>query len=278
MLVPGSCRRNPATSLRSRVPKRAACRRGGAVAVAAAGAAVYRRHSSSGSPHRLLCGNHGPRARDGAAGHGPYGRAGPPPSGTSCCHGHTAQTGPRTAERLSDEPRRLLATVSIGLFGMLGDQFTRCLTPAARPAGLVQMNQPSPRGSKPQAINKASSTSRHRDSANVVGTAPKRARCAMPTWSKFRAQLVGIPSLGDWRTSVERPRIVRVAGTAMSSFRVSITASRVRSSTGRRLSGDANVYQRISPRRIDQDSSQPSPSQARGLSAIENSSAAGGAA
>jgi len=51
-------------------------------------------------------------------------------------------------------------------------------------------------------------------------------------------------------TSVEIPRMVRVAGTTMISFKESMIPSRVRSRTGRRLSGLANVYQRISPRRI----------------------------
>ena len=180
------------------------------------------------------------------------------------------------------------ASFRVGLDGLVRratPHFIACLIPAVVPRGRCAIggnadhkHQRSPRGLKPQAINRAFSTSGHRDSANVVRTAPRRARCAVPTWSKFRAQPAGMPSLGDKRTSVERPRIVRVAGTAMISFSVSITASRVRRSTGRRLSGDANVYQRISPRRIGQYSSQPSPSQARGLSAIENSSAAGGTA
>ena len=46
------------------------------------------------------------------------------------------------------------------------------------------------------------------------------------------------------------PRIVRVAGTTMISLIESMTVSRVRSKTGLRLSGWANVYHRISPRRI----------------------------
>jgi hypothetical protein len=46
------------------------------------------------------------------------------------------------------------------------------------------------------------------------------------------------------------PRIVRVTGAAMISPSYSMTALRVRSSTGRRLSGGRNVYQRISPRFI----------------------------
>jgi hypothetical protein len=47
------------------------------------------------------------------------------------------------------------------------------------------------------------------------------------------------------------PRIVRVAGTTMTSFKLGSIASRDRSRTGRRLSGSANVYQRISPRRSE---------------------------
>src|SRR5258708_11630043 len=50
--------------------------------------------------------------------------------------------------------------------------------------------------------------------------------------------------------SVASPRMVRVTGATMISPSCSMTASRVRSSTGRRLSGGRNVYQRISPRFI----------------------------
>src|SRR4051812_26387131 len=60
-----------------------------------------------------------------------------------------------------------------------------------------------------------------------------------------------MPSSGDSRTSVSIPRMVRVAGTTMISFNASMTSSRVRTSTGRRLSGAANMYHRISPRRIE---------------------------
>ena len=47
------------------------------------------------------------------------------------------------------------------------------------------------------------------------------------------------------------PRIVRVAGTAMSSSRRSMTPSRVSKRTGLFLSGAAKVYQRTSPLRIE---------------------------
>ena len=47
------------------------------------------------------------------------------------------------------------------------------------------------------------------------------------------------------------PRMVRVAGTTMISFSESMTSVRVSRSTGRRLSGKANVYQRISPLRTE---------------------------
>ena len=57
----------------------------------------------------------------------------------------------------------------------------------------------------------------------------------------------GIPSSEVSTTSVARPRIVRVTGAAMTSPSWSITASRVSSRTGRRLSGGRNVYHRISP-------------------------------
>ena len=45
--------------------------------------------------------------------------------------------------------------------------------------------------------------------------------------------------------------MVRVAGTTMISFSESMTSARVSRSTGRRLSGKANVYQRISPLRTE---------------------------
>jgi hypothetical protein len=80
-------------------------------------------------------------------------------------------------------------------------------------------------------------------------TAASLLRWTNVMWSKFRAQLSGIPSVIESRTSVASPRIVRVAGTTMISLSVSMTLVGVSSSTGRRLSGAANVYQRISPRR-----------------------------
>lgn len=57
-----------------------------------------------------------------------------------------------------------------------------------------------------------------------------------------------MPSSGVRTTSVESPRMVRATGTAIISFKRSMTSSRVRIRTGRRLSGWRNVYQRISPR------------------------------
>jgi len=47
---------------------------------------------------------------------------------------------------------------------------------------------------------------------------------------------------------VVSPRMVRVMGTTMISFRRSMTSSRVSRRTGRRLSGGRNAYQRIWPR------------------------------
>ena len=57
-----------------------------------------------------------------------------------------------------------------------------------------------------------------------------------------------MPSSSVSRTSVSKPRIVRVTGATIISLRWSITSSRVSTRTGRRLSGSRNVYQRISPR------------------------------
>src|SRR5439155_11590399 len=68
------------------------------------------------------------------------------------------------------------------------------------------------------------------------------------TWSKFRAHTTGMPSSDDRTTSVLSPRIVRVTGATMISFKCSNTSFRVRIKTGRRLSGGRNVYHRISPR------------------------------
>src|SRR5262245_46730924 len=63
-------------------------------------------------------------------------------------------------------------------------------------------------------------------------------------------QSVGMPSAGERRTSESRLRMVVVMGATVMSFRRCRTASRVRRSTGRRLSGGAKTYQRTSPRRI----------------------------
>lgn len=57
-----------------------------------------------------------------------------------------------------------------------------------------------------------------------------------------------MPSSGDKITSLEIPRTVRVAGTTMISLRHSMMSGRVRSRTGRRLSGERKVYHRTSPR------------------------------
>lgn len=58
----------------------------------------------------------------------------------------------------------------------------------------------------------------------------------------------GMPSSSVRSTSVLSPRMVRVTGATIISFRLSITSSRVSTRTGRRLSGSRKVYQRISPR------------------------------
>ena len=96
-------------------------------------------------------------------------------------------------------------------------------------------------------------------------------------WSKFSAHVTGIPSSVVRTTSVLRPRIVRVTGATMISFRRSITSLRVRIRIGRRLSGTRKVYQRISPG-FHATFSQPSASQARESSSLENSDAVGGCA
>ena len=74
--------------------------------------------------------------------------------------------------------------------------------------------------------------------------------------------------------SVVSPRMVRVAGTTMISFRRSITSSRVRTKTGQRLSGRRNVPADLSA--LHPNSSQPSASQASGASSAGNSSREGG--
>ena len=60
-----------------------------------------------------------------------------------------------------------------------------------------------------------------------------------------------MPSSGVSISSVAKPRIVRVAGTTISSLMWPAIVSRVSISTGRRLSGLRNVYHRISPRSLD---------------------------
>jgi hypothetical protein len=70
----------------------------------------------------------------------------------------------------------------------------------------------------------------------------------MDMWSKFRAHSAGIAFSVVKTISLDKPRMVRVAGTAMISFNWSITSFRVRIRTGRRLSGTRNVYHWISPR------------------------------
>lgn len=130
---------------------------------------------------------------------------------------------------------------------------------------------------KPQAMIRARSTSAHRDSGRWQMTLPMRSRCASEMWSKFSAHVTGIPSSVVRTTSVLRPRIVRVTGATMISFRRSITSLRVRIRIGRRLSGTRKVYQRISPG-FHATVSQPSASQARESSSLENSDAVDGCA
>lgn len=119
--------------------------------------------------------------------------------------------------------------------------------PLYRPPRMAQARPPCG-PSKPHAMSSARRASTHRDSGRLHKAGPIRSRCASATWSKFSAHTVGIPSPVVKTTSVVNPRIVRVAGTTMISFRRSMTSSRVRIRTGRRLSGSRNVYQRILPR------------------------------
>lgn len=71
------------------------------------------------------------------------------------------------------------------------------------------------------------------------------------TWSKLRAGVVGMPSVVVKTTALSRPRAVVVAGSTTSSLSPPATLSRAGIATGRRLSGGAKVYHRISPRRIE---------------------------
>jgi len=64
-------------------------------------------------------------------------------------------------------------------------------------------------------------------------------------------QSAGTPSAGVSSTSLGMSRIVRVIGATVASPRYSSAESRVRITTGRRLSGRPNVYHRTSPRRTN---------------------------
>jgi len=130
-------------------------------------------------------------------------------------------------------------------------------SPPARPSPLLTYSGPftqplhsrlSYSSPNPQAQSNANRASAQRAGGRWLMIGPILSRCAVDTWSKFSAQATGIPSSGVNTASEAKPRIVRVAGTTIISFRRSITSSRVRISTGRRLSGARNVYQRISPR------------------------------
>src|SRR2546421_4576598 len=107
-----------------------------------------------------------------------------------------------------------------------------------------------PLPSKPHAIRSARMISGQRTGGRLAIAAPNRVRWASATWSKLSAHATGMPSSGVRMTSVEIPRTVLVAGTTMTSFSSRATESRASSRTGRRLSGGAKVYQRISPLRI----------------------------
>jgi len=74
-------------------------------------------------------------------------------------------------------------------------------------------------------------------------------------WSQLIADSRGRPSSGERRTSEGIFRTVLVIGATVTSPRYSRTESRVRTRTGRRLSGCGNLYQRMSPRLT----SRPSP-------------------
>ena len=66
-------------------------------------------------------------------------------------------------------------------------------------------------------------------------------------WSQLTAQSWGMPSTVERNTSDGISRTVVVMGAMVTSPRYSNTESRVRIRTGRFLSGDTDLYQRISP-------------------------------
>ena len=70
------------------------------------------------------------------------------------------------------------------------------------------------------------------------------------TWSQFTTQSRGSPSKVDNATSLGIPRMFVVSGATVTSPRLGMIESRVSISTGLRLSGKLNRYQRISPLRI----------------------------
>ena len=83
---------------------------------------------------------------------------------------------------------------------------------------------------------------------------PSRLRGTVCKWSQFTAQSRGGPSSFASTTSLGMLRIVEVNGATVTSPRLEMMESRVRIRTGLRLSGRANLYHRISPRRITRHS------------------------
>jgi len=82
---------------------------------------------------------------------------------------------------------------------------------------------------------------------NVVITGPIFPLETVWMWSRFTAQSLGMPSSFVNKTSVGISRMVEVIGATDTSPKKSNAESRVRITTGRFLSGLANLYQRTSP-------------------------------
>jgi hypothetical protein len=86
--------------------------------------------------------------------------------------------------------------------------------------------------------------------SEVTGQCGHRYCSSATVWilSKFATHLLGNPSASVSTTSVGILRIVGVMGATVTECKTAMAESRVKISTGRRLSGVLNVYQHTSPR------------------------------
>src|SRR5215471_1717357 len=104
--------------------------------------------------------------------------------------------------------------------------------------------------SHPTANRKAAHTSFIRPALNCATRFPNRSCDTVMALCRFTAQATFIPSSSCNATSDGTPRIVLVIGATVTVARYSIALFRVKTSTGRFLSGAAKLYSRTSPRAI----------------------------